>query len=74
MGIVVTKKDDNSKLNQRITADLRSRAAATAEMDSPDLVEDSDYSATLKKTSRFGWVWIVLIVLAIASIISIVVF
>ncbi|MBQ9019973.1 hypothetical protein IJ096_01475 [Candidatus Saccharibacteria bacterium] len=74
MGIVVTKKDDNSKLNQRITADLRSRAAATTDIDSPDLVEDSDYSATLKKTSRFGWVWIVLIVLAIASIISIVAF
>ena len=72
MGIVVTKKDDKSELNQRITADLRARAMATSDASAPDLVEDSDYAGELKKTSRFGWVWIVLIVLAIASIVFIV--
>lgn len=74
MGIIVNKQDNKNELDQRITADLRARAMATADVDSPDLVEDSDYSATLKKTGRFGWVWIVLIVLAIMSVISIVVF
>ena len=72
MGIVVTKKDNDNKLNQRITADLRARAMATSDVDSPDLIEDSDYTSALKKTSRFGWVWIVLILLALASIIFIV--
>ena len=72
MGIVVTKRDNDNELNQRITADLRARAMATSDIDSPDLVEDSDYTGTLKKTSRFGWIWIVLILLALASIIFIV--
>ena len=72
MGIIVNKNENDNKLSQRITADLRARAMATSDIDAPDLVEDSDYSATLKKTSRFGWVWIVLIVLAIASLIFIV--
>lgn len=72
MGIVVTKKDNDNELNQRITADLRARAMATADVDDPDFVEDADYSAGLKKTSRFGWIWIVLILLAIASVVFIV--
>ena len=40
----------------------------------PDLVEDSEYLRETKKTGRFGWVWLVLIVLAIISLISIFVF
>lgn len=68
MGIIVTKTDDDTELNQRITADLRARAMQTTEGDDPDLVEDSDYTRDLKKTGRFGWVWIVLIVLALLSL------
>lgn len=73
MGIIVSKNnDENSRLNQRITADLRERANKEMRGNDPDLVEDSDYTKDLKKGSKFAWVWIVLIVLAIASIVIIV--
>lgn len=73
MGIIVSKNNDkNSRLNQRITADLRERAKAEAMANDPDLVEDSDYTKDLKKTGKYTWVWIVLVVLAIISMIIII--
>lgn len=73
MGIIVSKNnEDRSRLNQRITADLRERAKAEERGQDPDLVEDSDYTKDLKKGSKFAWVWIVLVVLAIASVVIIV--
>lgn len=73
MGIIVSKDNDmSSKLNQRITADLRERASKTSLGDDPDLVEDSDYAKDLKKTGKHTWIWIVLVVLAVISLVSIV--
>lgn len=76
MGIIVNKEDDkNDALTARINADLREKMQTTsATTDDPDLVEDTDYVKEFKKTSHFGWVWIVLIALAILSLIFIVFF
>lgn len=74
MGIMVNKENQqNDELSRRITADLRARAMETADSDDGgdvDMVEDARYLKDLKKTSKFGWVWIVLIVLATLSLIS----
>ena len=60
MGIIVHKETErNTELNDRIAADLRARAQAN-QLEDPDLVEDTDYTKDMKKTSRFGWVWFVL--------------
>lgn len=68
MGIIVHKETErNTELNDRIAADLRARAQAN-EVEDPDLVEDTDYTKDMKKTSRFGWVWFVLIALALVSL------
>ena len=68
MGIIVSKNnDENSRLNQRITADLRERVQKSEKSDDPDFVEDSDYAKGLKKTGKYTWIWIVLIVLAVIS-------
>ena len=78
MGIMVSK--DNSQddeLSRRISADLRERAYETVDVDGGGDVgfaEDAEYLRDLQKTSRFSWVWIVLIVLATLSLISIVFF
>lgn len=75
MGVIINKKDDNNELSRRITADLRAKAMETVDVDGGedvDLAEDAEYLRDLKKTGRFSWVWIVLIVLAILSLISIV--
>lgn len=71
MGIMVSKDmNRNSELNQRISADLRSRAQRSR--DDIDGVEDSAYVKNTKKTGKFTWVWIILIVLAIISLICII--
>lgn len=70
MGIIVSKNnDENSRLNERITADLRERAQRSAMGSDPDLVEDSDYTRDLKKTGKYTWIWVVLIILAIVSLV-----
>ena len=72
MGIIVSKNnEENSKLNERIAADLRERASKTTLGEDPDLAEDSDYVKDLKKTGRYSWIWIVLVILAIISIVVI---
>ena len=75
MGVIVNKKDTDNELSRRINADLRAKAMETANIDDGgdvDLAEDAEYLRDLKKTGRFGWVWIVLIGLAILSLIAIV--
>ncbi|MBR2753661.1 hypothetical protein IKD82_00620 [Candidatus Saccharibacteria bacterium] len=75
MGVIVNKEQEqNNELSRRIDADLRAKAMETAQAsdgDEVDLAEDAEYLKNLNKTSKFGWVWIVLILLAIASLISI---
>lgn len=71
MGIMVSKDLGNSELNRRISSDLRVRSETSASHEDPDLETDSAYVENTKKTGKFTWVWIVLIVLAIISLICI---
>ena len=73
MGIIVNKEDDkNQELEQRITADLRARAVEVApDGEMTDFEDGSEYIRDTKKTGRFAWVWIVLVVLAIISLVII---
>lgn len=73
MGIIVNKEDNkNEDLERRITADLRAKAALDApDTEVTDFENDSEYVRDTKKTGRFAWVWVVLIVLAIISIVII---
>ncbi len=74
MGVMVTNNQEkNSQLNQRISSDLRARAQTSAGGVQPSS-EDSAYVEGTKKTGRFTWVWIVLIILAILSTIVIIFF
>ncbi|MBR5939391.1 hypothetical protein IKZ77_02460 [Candidatus Saccharibacteria bacterium] len=76
MGVIVNKENKNDELSRRINADLRTKMSGTGVIagDAPDLVDESEYVKDFSKTSRFGWVWIVLIILAILSLISIFMF
>ena len=79
MGVIVNKNNQqDNELSRRIDADLRERALRTSgvvgDNETPDFAEDSEYVKDFQKTSRFGWIWAVLIVLAILSVISIVFF
>jgi len=73
MGVIVNKENErNTELNQKIAADLRARAQKTSGISDPDLAEDVDYVKNTKKTGRFAWVWAVLVVMALISLVSIV--
>ena len=77
MGVIVNKNNQqDNELSRRINADLREKALKASgvldDAETPDFAEDSEYVQDFKKTSKFGWVWVVLIVLAIISVISIV--
>lgn len=72
MGIIVNKEDDKNELSRRISADLR--AKAVEEFDDGEVTnfaDDSEYVRNTAKTGRFAWVWIILIVLAIVSLVII---
>lgn len=75
MGIIVNKENNkNDDLSRRIDADLRAKMSGNVgviEGETPDLVDESEYIKDYKKTGKFSWVWIVLIVLALLSLILI---
>ncbi len=78
MGVIVNKENNqNDELSRRISADLRARALESADNSGDnelDLAEDAEYMKDLKKTGKFSWMWIVLIVLAVLSLLSIIFF
>ena len=73
MGVIVHKEQErNAELSRRIAADLKIKAEQTALSDDPDFVNDSDYINGSKTTSRYGWIWLILVGLAILALILIV--
>ncbi|MBR5389540.1 hypothetical protein IK146_03205 [Candidatus Saccharibacteria bacterium] len=75
MGVMVTKdEDDNRTLSRRINADLKEKVERTqlADGEDPDFIANSEYFEQYEKTGRFGWVWFVLVALAIASLVFII--
>ena len=73
MGILVEKDEEKSKLQERIAADLRERAARTSGIDGDDdddvdLEEDSAYIEGTHKSHSSAIFWIVLVVLALISL------
>lgn len=73
MGILVEDNKERSKLQDRISADLRERAERTSleEGHDVDLVEDSRHVEGTHKTTRFSWFWFILAFLAALSLIVI---
>lgn len=72
MGIMLSKEDDkNANLSRRIDADLRSKMEASAKMENGeiDAVEDSEYTKDLKKTGKFAWVPLVIIVVGVIMLV-----
>ena len=66
---MVEGNEEQSKLQERITADLRERSRRNSKNEGEvDLVEDSEYLKNTQKTSRFSWLWFVLVTLAVLSL------
>ena len=65
MALFIRQEDDRSKLQERLATELQERAKQRAALaDRPDGVDDSQYMKGTKQTSRFAWIWILLIIVA----------
>ena len=60
MGIMVEGNEEQSKLQERISADLRERSRRNSRDEDVDLVEDSEYLRGTQKTGRFSWFWFII--------------
>ena len=68
---MVEGNEERSKLQERISADLRERARTTSKNEDVDLVEDSEFLKNTRKTNKFSWFWFLLIGLAAIALIII---
>ncbi len=75
MGVMATKEEDNNAdLTNQINADLREKLARTQSVEGEEGDVDyseADYLKEYNKTGRFGWIWLILIALAVASLVFI---
>lgn len=66
MGLFVNQQDKRSELQERIAADLREKASASAlrEKVAVDGVEDVRYLEGTKQTTTLAWAWVVIVIMA----------
>jgi hypothetical protein len=72
MAMFIRQNDPRSKLQERIEAQLREKAKNQGEgspADMPDGVDDSQYLDGTKRTTSLAWLWVVIIVFAVAALI-----
>jgi len=77
MGILINKDlQQDSELRTRITAELREKAERTSQSDkdNPDFVEGSRYAEGYRKTSKFSWFWVLLVLGGLIVLFSILLF
>jgi len=68
MGLYVKQSDTRSQLQEKLAQELQDRAREKAKQaDLPDGVDDSAYIEGTSLTSKFGWVWIVVIAVVIGA-------
>jgi len=74
MALFIQQNDDRSKLQARLTAELREKAKTRAQLDDtlPDGIEDSEYLKDTKPTTSLAWVWLVIVILAVVAMVVIV--
>jgi hypothetical protein len=72
MGLFIRQDDNRSELQRRLAAELNEKARKRAEIEDqplPDGVSDSAYIRDTQSTTKFAWLWILLIVAGIIAVI-----
>lgn len=65
MGLFIRQDDTRSELQRRLAAELTEKARKRAEIENtppPDGVKDSAYVKDTQATSKYAWIWILIIV------------
>ena len=71
MGILVQNDEERTGLTERISADLRERAARSSKQEDVDLVKDSAYLSGTKRSSGTTIFWTTAFILGVAALIVI---
>ncbi len=73
MALFMTNPGKKSELQKRLVAELREKAAKTAQIenDPPDGVEDSNYVKNYKQTTSLAWVWALILAAFVVIVIVI---
>jgi hypothetical protein len=72
MGLFIRQDDNRSELQRRLAAELNEKARKRAEIEDqplPDGVSDSAYIKDTQSTTKFAWLWILLIVAGMIAVI-----
>lgn len=71
MALFIQQNEDRSKLQERLTAELRAKAKAKADIETtlPDGVEDSAYLKDTKATTGLAWIWILVVALGLVALV-----
>lgn len=72
MGLFIRQDDNRSELQRRVAAELSEKARKRAELENqpqPDGVTDSAYIKDTQSTSKYAWIWILLIFAGVVFIV-----
>jgi len=70
MGLYTKQEVERTELQKRVAEELQDKAKRARRLaDEPDLVEDSAYMHGMKKTTSLAWLWVVIVVAAVALIV-----
>lgn len=70
MGLYTKQEVERTELQKRVAEELQDEAKRARRLaDEPDLVEDSAYMHGMKKTTSLAWLWVVIVVAAVALIV-----
>lgn len=69
MGLFVQQNSNRTKLQERLAAELSEKAKKKSlnEIERPDGVDDSAYIENTKRTTSLAWVWILIVIAAVAA-------
>lgn len=72
MALFIRQNEERSQLQERLAAELQEKARKRAETDNQlDDIEDSHYLKGTKRTTSLAWVWLLVVVLAVAALVII---
>lgn len=71
MGLFVQQNSNRTKLQERLAAELNEKVKKKAEeaKSRPDGVDDSAYIEGTKQTTSLAWIWVLIIIAAVAAMI-----
>ncbi len=76
MGVIVHKEDSKeNELTRRIDAELNRKMSENSkdigDKKDVDFAEDAEYMKDLKKTGKYGWVWVILVISVLLLLVAV---